>query len=422
MRTEAHCDSDGIESVVRRYCRSWPVAFDRAKGSWIVDNKGRQYLDFFAGAGALNYGHNNPVLKDVLLDYLRNDRIVHSLDMSTVAKSRLLTTLNECILKPRALDYRVQFTSPTGASTVESALELARKVTGRHLVLGFQNSFHGMTLGAMMVSHNSTSRGAHGASIARQRPLMHNELGGLEPIIASREDRPAAVIVETVQGEGGINVASSQWMRDLSVLCQQYGVLLIVDDVQVGCGRTGPFFSFETAEGIVPDIVCLSKSIGGYGLPLALTLIRADLDLWKPGEHSGTFRGNNLAFVTAAKAIKTYWSDDAMEKETLAKGELVRRGLTRLVADYPEGSLEVRGAGLINGVSFPTGAQARMVCAAAFDRGLLLETAGRHGEVVKLMPPLTTTVKELEMGTALLTDAVAAVRIAVLTTILERMT
>jgi diaminobutyrate-2-oxoglutarate transaminase len=392
---------DAVESAVRSYCRSWPVVFDQAKGSWITDENGNRYLDFFAGAGGLNYGHNNPLLKEELLEYLTADRVVHSLDMSTTAKGRLLQALTRYVLEPRGLDYRVQFTGPTGAATVESALELARKITGRHLVLGFENSFHGMSLGAMAVSDNAISRSAHGAAPARQVPLVHGRLDGLAEVFAT--SRPAAVIVEIVQGEGGVNVGRAEWLQGLSALCEEHGVLLIVDDVQVGCGRTGPFFSFEAA-GVVPDLVCLSKSIGGYGLPLALTLIRAELDVWSPGEHSGTFRGNNPAFIAAAKALETYWADDVLQKDTLAKGELVREGLAELAGER----LGVRGAGLINGLVFPDGEQARTVCRAAFARGLLVETAGRSGEVVKLMPPLTTTVDELKHGLELLSASCGA--------------
>nr|WP_308435972.1 diaminobutyrate--2-oxoglutarate transaminase [Streptomyces diastaticus] len=395
------------ESAVRNYCRTWPVVFDRAEGSWLTDESGNRYLDFFAGAGGVNYGHNNPHIKGELLDYLTDNRVVHSLDMSTVAKRTLLEALDRYLLTPRGLDYRVQFTGPTGAATVEAALELARKVTGRHLVLGFENSFHGMSLGAMSVSDNAISRSAHGVAPLHQIPLPHGELAGLAEVFAER--RPAAVIVETVQGEGGVNVGSAAWLRDLSALCREHGVLLIVDDIQVGCGRTGPFFSFEsTGDGepdVVPDIVCLSKSLSGYGLPLALTLIRADLDVWSPGEHSGTFRGHNLAFITAAKALQTYWADDVLEKDTLAKGELVRDRLAELAAGTP---WTVRGVGLVNGLVFPTSEQARAVCAAAFARGLLVETAGERGQVVKLMPPLTTTSAELEQGLDLLAASCAA--------------
>ncbi|MFD6517056.1 diaminobutyrate--2-oxoglutarate transaminase [Rhodococcus sp. NPDC060176] len=398
-----------IESQVRSYSRSWPVIFDQAEGCWISDDQGNQYLDFFAGAGALNYGHNNPTLKGALLDYLCNGSITHSLDMNTVAKNSLLECFGKHILEPRSLDYRVQFTSPTGSSAVEAALELARKVTGRKIVLGFENAFHGMTLGSMAVSDNRISRSAHGSAPDRGFPLVHGELDQIEEIFSSRTNRPAAVIVETVQGEGGVNIARDGWLNEVRALCTKYGVLLIVDDVQVGCGRTGPFFSFEGVDGVVPDIVCLSKSIGGFGLPLALTLIRRDLDIWRPGEHSGTFRGNNLAFVTAAAAIETYWADGNLETETIKKGNFVRQELARVVGEYSDLSLAVRGVGLINGLVFSSAVQARAVCKAAFEVGLLLESAGRNGEVVKLMPPLTITNAEVARGLALLREAIASV-------------
>ena len=293
------------ESAVRSYCRTWPAVFDRAAGSWLYDENGRAYLDFFAGAGALNYGHNNPVLKRALLDYLAGDRVIHSLDMYTIAKREFLTAFDELILRPRQLDYQVQFPGPGGANSVEAALKLARKVTGRTGVISFTNAFHGMTLGALSITGNAFHRGGAGVPLAHATPMPFDPSAGsgapgflwLERLLddsSSGLDKPAAVIVETVQGEGGINVARAEWLRSLAGLCQRHDILLIVDDVQMGCGRTGPFFSFETA-GITPDIVCLSKSIGGYGLPLALTLIRPDLDIWQPGEHNGTFRGVNPA-------------------------------------------------------------------------------------------------------------------------------
>ena len=323
------------ESAVRSYCRVWPKVFDRAAGSKLYDEDGRAYLDFFAGASALNYGHNNPALKRALLDYLAGDRVIHSLDMYTVAKREFLTAFDELILRPRQLDYRVQFPGPTGANAVEAALKLARKVTGRTEVISFTGAFHGMTLGALAVTDSKLHRDGAGV------PLVHAirvpfgcGLDGSEPGLPGIErllqasgaglDEVAAVIVETVQAEGGVKVAPLEWLSELSELCRRHGILLIVDDVQMGCGRTGPFFSFEAA-GIKPDIICLSKSISGYGLPLALTLIRPDLDIWKPGEHNGTFRGVNPAFVTATAVLRVYWQDKELEYGTLAEGP-ARRG------------------------------------------------------------------------------------------------
>jgi diaminobutyrate-2-oxoglutarate transaminase len=405
------------ESVVRRYCRSWPIVFDRAVGSWLYDETGRPYLDFFAGAGALNYGHNNPVLKDALLDYLGADRVVHSLDMYTVAKREFLTALDEIILRPRELDYRVQFSGPGGANTVDAALKLVRKVTGRTDIVCFTNAFHGMSVGALAITGGASRSRGVGVPGAIAQPLPFDE-----PLLDQTPDTawfdgllenrgggdPAAVIVETVQGDGGINVARPEWLRALAEWCQRRELLLIVDDVQMGCGRTGPFFSFEVA-GIKPDIVCVSKSIGGYGLPLALTLIRPDLDIWEPGEHTSTFRGNDLAFVTGAAALRTYWMDGALEHCTTARGERIGAALAALAHSIPGTDIVSRGRGMVHGLAFPDGAMAGKVSASAFDLGLLVETAGPRNEVVKLLPPLTITDAELEQGLALLAEATQAV-------------
>ncbi|WP_436774410.1 diaminobutyrate--2-oxoglutarate transaminase [Yinghuangia sp. YIM S09857] len=407
-----------LESEVRSYCRSWPAVFDRAQGARMYDTAGRSWLDFFAGAGALNYGHNNPHLKRALLDYLERDGVTHSLDMSTAAKQAFLEGFEEVVLRPRGLDYKVQFPGPTGANTVEAALKLARKVTGREAVVGFTNAFHGMTLGALAVTGNSMKRAGAGIPLVHATPMPYdNYLGGQTPDFlwfetllqdsGSGLNKPAAVIVETVQGEGGVNVARPEWLRALADLCARHEILLIVDDVQMGCGRTGPFFSFEAA-GITPDIVCLSKSISGYGLPMALTLFRRDLDVWTPGEHNGTFRGHNPAFVTATAALD-FWRDDALEKQTRASGERIGRALSELAEEYAPLGAETRGSGLIRGLTFEDPELADRIGSAAFERGLLVETSGPRGEVLKLMPPLTVTTAEIDEGLALLSDAVRAV-------------
>ena len=402
------------ESEVRSYCRKWPVLFDRAAGAWLYDETGRPYLDFFAGAGALNYGHNNPVLKEAVLGYLARDGVIHSLDMYTVAKADFLTALDELILRPRDLDYKVQFPGPAGTIAVEAALKLARKVTGRTEVLCFTNGFHGMTLGALAVTGNGFHRGGSGLPLAHATRLPYDRtLGARVPDFSwfdrllddsgSGLDLPAAVIVECVQGEGGINVASPTWLRALAERCRRHGILLIVDDVQMGCGRTGPFFSFEVA-GIEPDIVCLSKSIGGYGFPLALTLFHPELDVWAPGEHSGTFRGFDPALVTGCAALRTYWTDRELERRTARNGERAGAVLGGIAASVP--GARVRGRGLAQGIEFKEPGMALKVAAAGFDLGLVVETAGPSDEVVKLMPPLTIADDELSQGLSLLAEAV----------------
>ncbi|MDT8911055.1 diaminobutyrate--2-oxoglutarate transaminase [Amycolatopsis sp. PS_44_ISF1] len=408
-----------LESEVRSYSRSWPVVFDRAQGSWLHDEGGRPYLDFFAGAGALNYGHNHPKLKAALIDYLQRDGVTHALDMFTVAKRDFLETFQAKILEPRELDYKVVFPGPGGANAVEAALKLARKVTGKESVINFTNAFHGMTLGALSVTGNSMKRGGAGIPLVHATPMPYDRYfdGAMPDFLyfeklledsGSGLNEPAAVIVEGVQGEGGINAARLDWLRGLSELCERHGVLLIFDDVQMGCGRTGAFFSFEDA-GITPDMVCLSKSISGYGLPMALTLIKPELDVWEPGEHNGTFRGISPAFVTATEALRTFWSDDELEKSTKAKGERIGAAFTDLVEAHPDANLVAKGRGLARGIEFADGDLAGAVCRAAFERGLLMETSGPDGEVVKLLPPLTLTDDELTQGLSIVDESVATV-------------
>ena len=408
------------ESNVRSYCRAFPTIFDKARGSrvWSVD--GREFVDFFAGAGALNYGHNEPSLKRRLIEYIEADGITHSLDMATAAKARLLERLNEIVLAPLGMTYKVMFPGPTGTNAVESALKLARKVTGRTQVLTFTNGFHGMTLGSLSVTGSAAKRAGAGVPLSHAVFAPYDGYGtegdGLEQLEGLLEDGgsgvdlPAAAIVETVQGEGGLRAASFEWLRRLEALCRRFDMLLVVDDIQAGCGRTGPFFSFEPA-GIEPDIVCLSKSIGGYGLPLALTLIRPAYDCFAAGEHNGTFRGNNLAFVTAAEALN-YWRNDDLQKATAAKARVVTQALAELVARHPELEGELRGRGLMQGLAVEGEGVAEAICMAAFQRGLLVETSGPKSEVIKLLPPVVIDEPTLKRGLAVLADAVEAVLVA----------
>ena len=404
------------ESNVRSYCRAWPAVFDRAVGSWLYDESGRPYLDFFTGAGTLNYGHNNPVMKEALLEYVASDRVIHSLDMFTAAKRAFLVAFEEVVLRPRELDYRVQFPGPAGTNAVEAALKLARKVTGRTEVLYFANAFHGVTLGSLAVTGNPFHRGGAGVPLTCTTPLPFDnpssgnapDLDELDRLLAecgNGPGAPAAVIVETVQGEGGVNVARPEWLRGLADRCRQHDVLLIVDDVQMGCGRTGPFFSFEAAA-VKPDMVCLSKSISGFGLPMALTLIRPDLDIWEPGEHTGTFRGFNPAFVTGTVALRSYWMEDSLERSTAARGLRIGRALTDLADSGVGAVIHQRGCGMVQGLAFDDPKIAGSVRDAAFELGLIVETAGPRDEVVKLLPPLTITDSELDQGLALLDKAV----------------
>ncbi|WP_411712679.1 diaminobutyrate--2-oxoglutarate transaminase [Lentibacillus cibarius] len=406
-----------LESSVRSYSRGWPVVFEKAKGYTIWDTDGNAYIDFFAGAGALNYGHNNDTMQEKMIDYIRRDGIIHSLDMGTTTREAFLKRFRDVILTPRNLDYKVMFPGPTGTNTVESALKIARKVTGRDTVISFTNAFHGMTIGSLSVTGNSFKR--HGAGV----PLNHsvsmpfddyvedqNTIAFLERFLedsGSGVALPAAIILETVQGEGGINAASMDWLKKVADLCKRWDILLIVDDVQAGCGRTGTFFSFEPA-GIEPDIVCLSKSIGGVGLPMAITLIKPEYDQWDPGEHNGTFRGNNLAFLAAEEAL-TYWETDEFSQAIQEKGRLLGDTIKGLIDKYPALDAQARGRGLMQGIAIGKPELADAICAEAFQRGLIVETSGPEDEVVKFLPPLNIDKQGLEKGLAILEDSIKAV-------------
>ena len=404
-----------LESNVRSYSRSFPTVFSEARWSTLIDENGNEYIDFLSGAGTLNYGHNNPALKQVLLDYVESDGIIHGLDMATTAKAEFLRTLKEVILDPRGLDYKVQFTGPTGTNAVEAALKIARKATGRYNIVSFTNGFHGVTAGAVAATANSHYRDGLGLPPTGVSFLPYDGYLGagtdtsryLAQVLedgSSGVDHPAAVIVETVQGEGGINVATFDWLRRVEAICRQHDVLLIVDDIQMGCGRTGAFFSFEEA-GVSPDIVTLSKSLSGYGLPLSLVLMKPELDQWKPGEHNGTFRGNNLAFVTAKAVLDEYWCDGDFSAEVRRKGRLVHAQLEQ-IAEEVDGRLAVRGRGMVQGLDCGSGRIASAITRQAFAKGLVIETSGADGEVVKFLSPLTTSDKQLKEGLDILAESV----------------
>jgi diaminobutyrate-2-oxoglutarate transaminase len=408
-----------IESEVRSYSRSFPVVFDRAEGSYLYDTDGNRYLDFLAGAGTLNYGHNNPVCKAALIDYIQRDGIAHGLDMHTRAKAGFLNAFNDRILKPRELEYMVQFTGPTGTNAVEAALKLARNVTGRKEIIAFTNGFHGVTLGALAATGNAHHRGGAGVPL---NGVTHMPFDGylgadtdstrlLDKMLSdssSGVDKPAAVIVETVQGEGGINAASMKWLKSLEQVCRKHDILLIVDDIQAGCGRTGTFFSFEPA-GIKPDIVTLSKSLSGYGLPFAVVLIKPEYDRWKPGEHNGTFRGNNHAFVTATAVLNEYWADDSFAADVRRKAEILQKSFRDIAGMGGRTLVTPKGRGLMQGLSCRDGETADKIIRRCFAKGLVIETSGSRSQVVKCLCPLTISDAELKEGIGIIAASVREV-------------
>ncbi|WP_111411857.1 diaminobutyrate--2-oxoglutarate transaminase [Billgrantia lactosivorans] len=411
-----------LESNVRTYSRSFPVVFTQARNARLTDEDGREYIDFLAGAGTLNYGHNNPHLKQALLDYLDSDGIVHGLDFWTAAKRDYLETLEEVILKPRGLEYKVHLPGPTGTNAVEAAIRLARVAQGRHNIVTFTNGFHGVTMGALATTGNRKFREATGGIPLQGSAFMPydgylgehaDSLDYFEKLLGDNSsglDLPAAVIVETVQGEGGINVAGLDWLKRLERICRDNGILLIVDDIQAGCGRTGKFFSFEHA-GIKPDIVTNSKSLSGFGLPFAHVLMRPDLDKWKPGQYNGTFRGFNLAFATAAAAMRQYWRDDTFERDVQRKGRVVEDRFQKIAAWIGEQGVTAseRGRGLMRGIDVGSGELADKITAKAFEKGLVIETSGQAGEVVKCLCPLTIPDEDLLKGLEILEASVKEV-------------
>lgn len=386
-----------MESEVRSYVRAFPTVFETARGSVLTDESGREYIDFFCGAGALNYGHNHPVIKRDVIDYLASDGIQHALDMATAGKRRFLEAFRDLILAPRGLDYKVQFTGPTGANTVEAALKLARLATGRTRVVAFTHAYHGLSLGALAATASSWFRNAAGTSLNDVSFHPYDGYFGddvdtmamLEKLIedpSSGLDLPAAVLVETVQGEGGVNVARASWLRALRELCTKHGIVLIADEIQIGVGRSGDFFSFEDS-GIVPDMVTLSKSLSGYGFPLSALLIKPELDVWKPAMHTGTFRGNTVALVSGASAIENFWGDSSFVEGVARRSALVRDRIDAIAVRH-EGRFTTRGRGLLQGLVGSDNETASRISRAAFERGLIVEVSGAHDEVLKIMPAL----------------------------------
>ncbi len=402
-----------MESEVRGYCRRFSPVFVSARGCILEDADGRQYIDFLAACGALNYGHNDPDMAQALIDHIAGKGLSAGLDLFTSTKGGFLETFNRLILRPRGMDYRVQFTGPTGANAVEAALKLARKVTGRSNVIAFTNGFHGVTLGALAATGNRFHR--MGASLPNVTRFPYDGYMGPEVDTAEYLDRllddpsggvepPAAILLETVQGEGGLNVCTPEWLRRIEALARKHGALLIVDDIQAGCGRTGTFFSFEKM-GVTPDLITLSKSISGFGLPMALVLIRPELDQWAPAEHNGTFRGNTHAFVTATVALEKFWHGDAFSRKIAHKARIVTDHLRQIEALIP-GS-RIKGRGMMQGIDVGSEKLASAICALAFKKGVMLETGGPRDEVIKIMAPLTTPENKLRQGLLRLRRAAA---------------
>lgn len=404
---------DRRESEARSYCRNMPAMFVKARGSELIDAEGRTWIDFLAGCSSLNYGHNDPDMKAALIDHIAGDGIAHGLDLHTDAKADFLSAFERHILEPRDMDHRVMFTGPTGANAVEAAMKIARKVTGRTNIIAFTNGFHGVTAGALAATGNSYHRQGAGMALNGVTRMPYDGYFGdgtdtadfLAAMLQDNSggiDAPAAIILETVQGEGGLTAASADWIKRIDDLAKAHGALLIIDDIQAGCGRCGTFFSFEDMD-VTPDIVTMAKSLSGFGLPMAMLLVRPQHDVFGPAEHNGTFRGNTHAFVTAKVAIEKFWADDSFQRELEAKADLLRDALADLAAMVPNG--EIKGRGLMQGVDVGSGVQAAYICERAYEKGLVIETSGNNDQVVKVLAPLTTPVETFHKGLGILLDA-----------------
>jgi len=394
------------ESEARGYCRSFDIVFKSASGSTMVREDGRSYIDFLAGCASLNYGHSDPDMKAALIKHIEEDGLAQGLDLFTTSKRAFLRTFERLILEPRDLDYKIQFCGPTGTNAVEAAMKLARKVTKRTNIIAFTNGYHGVSLGALAATGNKKNRmGPEQPRGGVSRAPFDGYYGEgidtammLEKMLSdpsSGIDEPAAILLECVQGEGGLNAASAEWVQKIARIAKKHGALLIVDEIQTGCGRTGTFFSFE-ALGIVPDLVTLSKSISGFGLPMALLLIKPEFDIWKPAEHNGTFRGNNHAFVTARVAIEKFWSDESFMGDIAVRAALVNTRLRDIQAIVPGSKL--KGRGMMQGIDVGTGELAEEICQKCFAEGLIVETSGAHHQVIKILAALTIPMEQLAKG------------------------
>ncbi|MFF1725491.1 diaminobutyrate--2-oxoglutarate transaminase family protein [Streptomyces sviceus] len=451
------------ESAARTYARALPIVPVRARGLTIEGADGRRYLDCLSGAGTLALGHNHPVVLEAIRKVLDSGAPLHVLDLATPVKDAFITELFRTLPPGLADHARVQFCGPAGTDAVEAAFKLVRAATGRNGILAFAGAYHGMTSGALEASGGAFDvrvarlpypqdyrcpfgvGGPHGAELAARwtQSVLDDPKSGV-PL-------PAGMILEPVQGEGGVLPAPDDWMRRMRRITADRSVPLIADEVQTGVGRTGAFWAVEHS-GITPDVMVLSKAIGG-SLPLAVVVYRDDLDVWEPGAHAGTFRGNQLA-MAAGTATMAYVRENDLTARAATLGARMLQQLRSLAQEFSvigdvrgrglmigvemvDGEMEGEGetaegaepAGLLGtiGLGGPCDASAAVVpgtipsprpaspeLAAAVQReclrrGLIVELGGRHASVIRLLPPLTITDEQTTAVLDRLADAVAAV-------------
>ncbi|MDO4545025.1 MAG: diaminobutyrate--2-oxoglutarate transaminase [Bacillota bacterium] len=407
------------ESEVRGYCRHFPIMLKDGKNSEMFDASGERYIDFFAGAGALAFGHNNPYIKKKVLEYMNTDGIIQALDLYTPITEQFFKTFEEIILEPRNLDYKIQFCNASGANAVEAALKLARKNKQRSNILACMGSYHGQSLGALAVTSGVHGRGGAGVSLdnvtfvpyATDLETEEKSLEYLRWILSDDHSgitKPAAIILEAVQGEGGIKVPSVEWLQGIRKICDDNDMLMICDEIQAGVGRTGWFFAFERA-GIEPDIITVSKSIGGIGLPLSMVLMKPEIDDWSPGEHTGTFRGNQLSLIGATGLLE-YYRDNRMDVEVRRKGDLIGSFMDENIKTIDE-RIQVRGIGMFWGIDFSgiDSALAEKVQEEAVKRHLIADICGRNECVFKILAPITIEDEILLEGLDIISESIKAV-------------
>jgi diaminobutyrate-2-oxoglutarate transaminase len=403
------------ESASQNYVRNSRIVCDKAVGSELFDESGNRYIDFYAGGSTLSFGHNNIGVRDALIKYLSANRIVQSCDKASVAKRDFVEEFVKTVLAPRGLNYRILFTDPASGTAAELALRLARPFKNRTNVIAFTNASHGLSDGSLSVASKHLSRhqrlglrantifmpycgyfGENIDTVAYLRRYLADPASGLE--------LPAAVIVETTQVHGGVNVASVEWLKALEQLCREFEILLIVDETHTGCGRVGPYFSFEEA-GLNPDMVIAPSAIGG-GLPMSVLLLRPELDFWRPGEQVGAFQGDSLAFVAAAELL-CQWNDERL-LQIRRYSALLAQELSSFAARFPKRKFAVRGKGMIWGLDFGRPGSAAVVSAWALERGLVVEPARLRDEVLLVLPPVTIEEPILREGLSCLGKVVSA--------------
>ena len=426
-----------LESNARSYPRRIPLSIARAKGIYIEDTKGNIFIDCLAGAGSLALGHNHPAIHQALKKHLSQDAPLLTLDLSTPTKDEFVSHLFDILPDRFSQQARVQFCSPSGADAVEAAIKLAKTATGRRSILAFSGAYHGMTQGTLSLMGNLSAKspisnlmaevqflpfpylyrcpfGLSGeASIDANLHYIDNLLSDPESGITA----PAAVIVEAIQGEGGVIPAPNRWLQGLRTLTQAHDIPLIMDEVQSGIGRTGKMFAFEHA-GITPDIIVISKAIGG-GLPLSVLVYKESLDTWQPGAHAGTFRGNQLAMAAGSATLECI-QGQRLDLYAQSMGQRLANHLRGIQKNHAHLG-NVRGRGLMLGVEIinPRIRQAKQApptfpeLAAKIQqqclyKGLILEVGGRHGSTLRFLPPLIASETEIDTIAAIFQQAVKA--------------